>query len=226
LAVISNVLGIEQIRPLLLAVIRHFEPIEVKEAFRLFVSWSVRFLVAGGGGGGVLDRHYGLRAKEVTDGVIRDSRQLSRAMAGVVRSDDVFQAAFQTHSVSKSTLARYYLRAVELTRSEAVAPSLGGVDDPAEYNLEHVMPQRPSPEWNIDEAIVRNYYKRLGNMALLPPGENVAIGNRSFEERKPVYGRSGLVLTQQLAEYEQWGPAEIDRRQRLLAEYAIRTWRL
>ncbi len=109
LAVITVILEIKQIRPLLLAVAKRFSPEEAKEAFRLFVSWSVRFLVAGGGGGGVLDRHYGLRAKEVTDGTLRTAGEIADRMAGIIRTDEVFQAAFRNHSVSKTKLARYYL---------------------------------------------------------------------------------------------------------------------
>ena len=41
-------LRVEQIRPLMLAVARHFSTDEGKKAIRLFVFWSVRFLAVGG----------------------------------------------------------------------------------------------------------------------------------------------------------------------------------
>jgi hypothetical protein len=44
-------LKVEQIRPLLFAISRHFSPEEAVKAFRLCVNWSVRFLIAGGRGG-------------------------------------------------------------------------------------------------------------------------------------------------------------------------------
>ncbi|MDR6127391.1 DUF262 domain-containing protein [Sphingomonas sp. SORGH_AS_0438] len=44
---IANQLKVEQIRPLLFAVALHFEPREAEKAFKMFVSWSVRFLVFG-----------------------------------------------------------------------------------------------------------------------------------------------------------------------------------
>jgi hypothetical protein len=47
---ITRELGIVQIRPLLLAIIKTFSADEAKKAFRLLLSWSVRFLVSGGGG--------------------------------------------------------------------------------------------------------------------------------------------------------------------------------
>lgn len=226
LAVITNILGIRQIRPLLLSVTRSFEPAEAKEAFRLFVSWSVRFLIAGGGGGGVLDRHYGLRAKDVTDGVIRSTEELADSMRGIVRSDEAFHAAFQSHRVSKNALARYYLRVLELYYSDEPNPSLGGVDDPNEYNLEHIIPQKPSEHWSIDEGMVKDYYKRIGNLALLSPSVNAMLGNKSFGEKREVFRDSPQLLTQEIAECETWGVAEIEDRQRLLADLAVEAWKL
>jgi hypothetical protein len=182
--------------------------------------------VAGGGGGGVLDRHYGMRAKEITDGLITSCAQLADRMSGIVRSDEVFEKAFQSHSVSRNVLARYYLRALELYQTNDHSPALGGVDNPTEFNLEHIIPQNPSDKWNISEADARNYYKRIGNMVLLAPTQNVAIGNRKFSERKPVYQTSPLLLTQEIGEYDEWGPIHIEDRQLELAKYAVKTWRL
>ena len=55
LAIINRDLRVEQIRPLMFAVSRHFAVKEAELAFRMFVFWSVRFLIAGGRGG-LLDR--------------------------------------------------------------------------------------------------------------------------------------------------------------------------
>ena len=41
----------------MLAVARQFEKPEIEKAFKMFLSWSVRFLIVGGGGGGKLDRY-------------------------------------------------------------------------------------------------------------------------------------------------------------------------
>lgn len=45
--IITN-LRVEQLRPLMFAVAKYFSVAEAKLAFRLFVSWSVRFLIVGG----------------------------------------------------------------------------------------------------------------------------------------------------------------------------------
>ena len=103
-------LRVKQIRPLLFAVARHFEPHEADKAFALFVSWSVRFLIFGGRGG-MLDTQYSLRAKDVGTKQITTAKELRDAMKNYVPSDRKFETAFATARVSRSNLAQYYLRA-------------------------------------------------------------------------------------------------------------------
>src|SRR5437016_4297460 len=79
--------------PLLFAVARHFKPAEADKAFRLFVSWSVRFLIFGGRGG-MLDSQYSLRAKEVGTGEITTAEQLKKKMDQYVPIDREFEEAF------------------------------------------------------------------------------------------------------------------------------------
>ena len=224
IAVITTVLGIEQIRPLLMALVRSFAPSEVKLALKQFISWSVRFLVAGGGGGGVLDKHYGLRAKEVSDGTIQSAKQLAERMKGVIRTDAEFSVAFQSHRVSRIVLARYYLRALEIRERNEPIPELVGVDDPNIVNLEHVMPQTLSDDWHVTPETAQAYYKRIGNMVLLSPNVNVKLGNKGFEEKKHAYLESPYLLTQYVGDCDEWVPAAIEDRQEHLSELALQIW--
>lgn len=191
----------------------------------MFVSWSVRFLIADGGGGGVLDRHYGLRAKEVAEGSVRTAAQLNAKMAGIIRNAADFKLAFRSHRVSKNNLARYYLRALELYEQKDPVPEPRGIlEDTLLFNLEHVMPQAPSDAWDVTEETAQAYGRRLGNTVLLNPNVNVKIGNKSFAEKKLIYAASPLILTQEVAEYDDSGPVQIDQRQDKLANLAAKIW--
>jgi hypothetical protein len=226
ISVITSVLGIEQIRPLLLAIVRNFERDEVKISAKMLVAWSVRFLIAGGGGGGVLDRHYGLRAQEITAKQIKTAKALSEKMSGIVPLDPQFKERFRTTMISKTILARYYLRALELFLQNDDAPMLGGVDDTLIFNLEHVMPLSLSEEWNIEPQWAQAYYKRLGNMVLLRSQANVRLGNKAFLEKRIVYAQSTSKLTQSVGSSDDWGPVEIDKHQGRLADIAPSVWPL
>ena len=80
------------------AVARSFDPIETDKAFRLFVSWSVRFLIYGGRGG-MLDTQYSLRAQDVGTNRITTARELRDAMKEYVPVDAEFEEAFATARV-------------------------------------------------------------------------------------------------------------------------------
>ena len=82
------------------AVAKNFGIQEAKRAFRLFVCWSVRFLVVGGRGG-FLDTNYARVAHEVGKGNITTAKQLKDFMADVVPTDAVFEAAFAEARVEK-----------------------------------------------------------------------------------------------------------------------------
>jgi Protein of unknown function DUF262/Protein of unknown function (DUF1524) len=218
-------LRVEQIRAFMLAVLRHFSVPETEKAMRLFVSWSVRFLVAGGGRGGVLDEAYGQLAAAVTRGEIEDALTLREEMRNTVPSDAAFEAAFAEARVSQAHLARYYLRALEKTAKGEPEPEWVPNED-GTINLEHVMPLNPGDGWLIEPELADAYYKRLGNMVLLPAKKNVALGNKAFTVKQPVLLQSGYVLTTEAGEQKQWGVAEISLRQKRLAELAVQTWPL
>lgn len=214
-----------QIRPLMLAVARKFTEKEAGKAFRLFVSWSVRFLIVGGGSQGKLHRYYGLRAQEVTRGDIKSAADLAKSMADLVPGNRQFEEEFSRANVSKSYLARYYLRAIELHGKDP-DPQLLINEDPHAVNLEHVLPLNPSPEWEIDKETAATFYKRIGNMVLLGSKDNVALGNGTFDTKRPVLQQSPFTTTQDVGGRLDWNAEEIKSRQAELAKLAPLVWPL
>jgi hypothetical protein len=225
LATISEHLKVEQIRPLLFAVARYFDAEEADKAFRLFVSWSVRFLIFGGRGG-LLDKQYADRAKDVGTRRITKARELRDEMREVVPSDTEFAAAFATARVSKAYLARYYLRALDKTLKGDPNPEYVPNEDETIINLEHVMPLTPDQNWPVDSDTALTAQKLLGNMVLIRAARNTAIGNASFSQKRVTYGESAYLITNQVADYQQWTLADIRKRQAEMAAIAVRTWSL
>jgi hypothetical protein len=218
-------LKVEQIRPLLFAVARKFDPVEADKALRLFVSWSVRFLVFGGRGG-LLDRQYSLRAQDVGTGKITKARDLREAMKDYVPTDREFEEAFATARVSRPYLARYYLRAMDRTLKDDPEPEFVHNEDESEINLEHVLPLASSKNWLVDEGDALTARKLLGNMVLLSASKNMKLGNLSFEDKKAIYAESSYLITQQVATYPKWTIDDIRHRQAGLARIAVKTWPL
>jgi hypothetical protein len=53
---------------------------------------------------------------------------------------------------------------------------------------------------------------------------NSIAGNSGFDTKRGLLKESTFKLTQSLAEYDQWGPSEIEARQQALAKLAVDTW--
>src|SRR5579864_1507664 len=226
---ITGLFGIEQIRPLMLAVLKNFSTTEARLAYVKFVSWSVRYLVVGGAGGGTLEKNYGELAFAVTGGSFQTAKQLADKMNGVVPNDIEFQRAFETNTVSKSVLARYYLRSMEKITNGEDHPYLGEFERAeSKINLEHIMPETASQAWGVPQELVDANYKRLGILCLLIPKANVKIGNSKYPEKVPIYKDSTFTTTQQVADYsiKEWGVEQIDKRQSALAKLAPKIWKL
>lgn len=223
---INRDLRVLQIRPLMFAVSKHFSVKEARAAFRLFVFWSVRFLVVGGRGG-LLDRNYAIAAQKIGAGTITTAAELAAELEGIIPSDALFETAFAEARVSKAFLARYYLRALEMKRQGNAEPEFVPSDDEQTINLEHILPENPDGNWpNVEPELAGAYYNRLGNMVILQASKNSLIGNSAFSDKKPVLQSSGYLLTSDVAEKATWGVTEISERQKELAALAIKTWPL
>jgi len=209
--------------PLMLAVAKNFSSSEAEKAFRQFVFWTVRFLIAGGGRTGATEEGLAKAAKEVTDGRIDTSVKLANQLKDVIPTDLTFENRFATASVSKNSLARYYLRAMEQQKLRVAEPEWIPNDNTV-INLEHVLPENPETGWKIDEAVASAYFKRIGNLVLLQKGVNVDIGNSDFETKKQAYKNSTFSLTKEVANKATWGSKEIEDRQKRLAKIAVKTW--
>jgi len=220
------ILRVTVLRPLLLAVVRRFSKAEIEKAIRLFVCWSVRFLIVGGGRTGTVEETCANLAKEVNDEAIQSVTKLAQAMQRIVPSDPEFEAVFSTARVANTQLARYYLRALELKKKAKAEPEWIPKDDIV-INLEHVLPENPGGNWpDFDTDTAQLYYNRLGNMVLLQASQNTLVGNSAFAEKKDVLKRSTFMLTTEVGKKKTWGKEDINARQKKLAALAVQTWPL
>jgi hypothetical protein len=221
---INKHLKVEQIRPLLFAIARHFDPEEANKAFRFAVSMSVRFLIYGGRGG-FLDEHYATRAHLIGTGQITKAKDLRESLKNELPTDAQFEQAFASARVSKAYLARYYLRALDKTIKDDPAPEFVANEDYEAANLEHIIPLKPSAEWKISEEDASNAQQMIGNLTLLSAKKNLEIGNASFAEKLKIYKESQYSITSHLEKYApEFGIEQVKERQAELAMLASKTW--
>lgn len=128
-------------------------------------------------------------------------------------------------------ICRYVLLRLDAKLSEGTASY-----DYQTISIEHVLPQRPSPnsEWvkSFPSKEVRDkHVHRLGNLVLLSRGKNIRAENIDFDLKKRQYftadgGISPFVLTTQVLQHREWTPAIIEKRQNELVSTLKSLWRL
>jgi hypothetical protein len=223
-----KLLDVQQIRYLMLAVAHHFNKSEAAKAFNLFVNWTVRFFIAAPDKIGRVEAKYAELAHAIhTSNTITTASDLAKEMAPRLATNEEFVYAFATARVSQGKLARYYLDALERSKSGNDRPELVPDDDTSKVNLEHIIPLNPEPHWpDIDLETAKSLYNRIGNMVLLDAKKNAKIGNLGFDEKKKAFAESALFLTRRIAKFSKWGPDQVTERQLELSELAVKTWPL
>jgi hypothetical protein len=222
-----NLLNIRPIRPLMLAVAARFSEREASDAFQMFISWGVRLLTAASTRTGSVEQMFAGAAQQVFDGTIGDRIALKRNLSALIPNDQVFQQHFELMSVSKASLARYYLRSLEMTAKDEATPWFTPNEDRDTINLEHVLPVKPGDSWpQFDVETARVYVNRLGNLALLLAKQNCDLHSIDFAAKREVYAQAPYELTRQIATADEWTRDQISERQRGLAELALSTWPL
>jgi hypothetical protein len=220
-----NLLGVTQIRHLMLAVAHHFNKQEADRSFRLFVNWIVRMFIAGSGRVGRVESIYAALAHSIHSKTeIRTAKSLSERMASNIANDRDFEDAFARAYVSKTKLARYYLGMLERTASGKDLPELVPNDDTTAVNLEHILPLNSRDTDTTDFGESSDYTSRIGNLVLLNAKLNSAAGNGDFQSKRIILENSPFLLTKEVAKFDRWGIAEIDERQIRLAKLAVKTW--
>jgi hypothetical protein len=219
-------LDLEQNRPMLLAALQHLPKAEIKKLLRAAVAWSVRGLVVGGIGGGVMERAYCQTAMHIRDGSLKTAADIRTELSVVIPTDAEFQTAFETAHIAKSSFARYCLRALERHASGVKEPELVANSDENELNLEHVLPRNfKLSEWPfVDDDDAKAHVYRLGNMVLLKKGPNDKLGNKPWSSKQPVLATSALKLTQSAATFTDWDASTVLARQSAMAASAVEIW--
>ncbi len=138
-------------------------------------------------------------------------------------NNDEFKDLFITIDFYKLQKIKYFLERLEnFDTKEPV--------DTQKCNVEHIMPQTLTPEWQKDlgenfEAIHEKYLHTIGNLTLT--GYNSEYSNNSFQEKRDMekgFKQSSLKLNQSLKDLEPFGEKEIEKRASDLADWALKIW--
>ena len=99
----------------------------------------------------------------------------------------------------------------------------------ARLTMEHVMPQKLTPEWQraLGESaneVHGTYRDRLANLTLSGDATNAALGTRSFAQKAETYRNSPMGMTRRVAREAGWNEKALERRAEQLAAEALSLW--
>lgn len=140
--------------------------------------------------------------------------------------DAEFSAYFERKIIKNSSIARYVL--IEIENKKRKSTELIPNDDTKIVNLEHIAPIKASSEWKsaFVDVDYDDYIYRLGNLTLISSSFNRRMSNGQFPNKKQMYEKSEIVISNDICKYDSWGPREIETRQSELAKVAKLIWRI
>lgn len=172
-------------------------------------------------------------AKNATSDIL-NGKSLSVVLKTILINDkghehvttDEFKKEFPEKTDLNQKIKKYILYSLEYYLQRKTGVTIAPTQ---EYELEHIFPKNPDRDkWpNMDEF---RDVDRLGNMTLLDPNWNKAIKNHSFEDKKnkgdKCYSKSGLVLNKYFINITKWDMVEIEKREKVLFDDALKVWDL
>jgi hypothetical protein len=223
-----KVLSSQQIHPVMLAALSKLSPHEVERLLRLLEVLIVRYQLVGGQRTGVLEISLAKLAKTIFDGTTASAADAFKEIKDIYPSDDDFQTAFRAKQERSNQKAQYLLRGLETEERRLASTGMSKEEELGTLTVEHILPKNPGTHWaevvDADDTLLEDCLYKIGNLTLLTK-VNKDIGTSSFDEKKIVYGKSNIILTDQLAKLPSWGRQAIEHRQARMAKLAVSIWR-
>ena len=221
------IFDIQPLKPLLLAASKKLVKKECEKLFRYAISMSVRLTLASASRptSMAVEKPISEAAIQIWDDKFTKASQVIENLSSVIPNDPVFESEFNSATVSKPHLARYYLRAIERAFKNEPNPSHIPNEDPSSVTLEHVLPYHPQgnwPEFNTEEQ--QAYKNRIGNLALLKSQDNTDLASGGFSEKSRIYKESAFGTTEMIHKYSNWNVESIQSRQEKLCKWALLAW--
>lgn len=220
--------SVRQPYPMLMAAKRNLSETDFGDLLHATVVIAFRYNVIGAQHTGEQERVYHAAAMQLHNKEAATLGEVLNTLRQVYQGDQAFSADFaekviKTTQSRNAKIVRYILCKLE--------KQAGGIDfeaDSPTYTIEHVLPQSPEDGWEaFNDRDLETFVYRLGNMVMLEAGKNKEIGNRPYDEKRPVLQQSSMYLTKNLADENNiWAPARLDARQKKLANLATAVWRI
>jgi len=221
--------GVKQYRPLILAAARRLTDgkaanNQIGEVLRYCSLISFRYNLVADKNTNDLEKVYNEVAADVHDGRLTLPAQIKDGLRSVAVSDDEFREAFGRKAIPASGKGKRLVRYI-LVKLDRQLGNQALSDDSPGITIEHILPENLTPLWegSFTPEQHERYVSRLGNYTLLTPSQNRDVGQKGISEKSAVYRASSFRMSERL-DLADWGPREIEKRQKEMANWAASVW--
>ena len=195
---------------------------------RAIVVVSLRYNVICGRQSNEQESVYNQVAAAISQSRIDRPGEAIERLRRVYPEDAEFRAAFTDNNMRTTNSRNRRVARFVLFQIERHASGAAFEFESARYDLEHVLPENPTDDWQqFDDQQREACTYRLGNLTLLTATDNRSAGNSGYRAKRSIYQDSEFAITRKLAEdYDTWTPDKIRSRQAWLARQATTIWRI
>lgn len=160
-------------------------------------------------------------ALNISDKDYTTSDEIINRIKKEIISDEEFYNSFCTFKSKKKVIIRYILSKINDSLNSEVMTN----NDYQKIHIEHIMPQTLG-QWNISTENHEQYLWRIGNLTLLGSEYNKKNSNKLFSDKKEMYSKSKIDISNNLVTYNEWTIDSIEKRQSYLADIAVKLWNI
>lgn len=158
-------------------------------------------------------------ALNISNKIYTTADEVLKELNKEIITDEEFFNSFTTLKIKKKSIIRYILSEINDSLNSEVQIK----KDNEKIHIEHIMPQKIG-EWKISKDDHEEYLWRMGNLTLLGSEYNKKNSNKLFEDKKEMYSKSKIDISNTLVNYKKWTKKEIEERQKELAKKAVNIW--
>ncbi|MCH9845501.1 MAG: DUF262 domain-containing HNH endonuclease family protein [Alphaproteobacteria bacterium] len=169
------------------------------------------------------ENRYNHIAREITSNHNLQLSSIKMMLKTIYPDDNIIKSSFTDKTLpskQSSKKIRFLLSHIEKHLSNGHLPS----DD---LTIEHILPQNPDDDWQqyFGYDSYETAIDRLGNMALLTKGQNMA--QEPFADKQKILQQSNYKINQHIAtEYSEWNIENLAKHQKWLAHKVISIWKI
>jgi uncharacterized protein with ParB-like and HNH nuclease domain len=206
--------------PLIISMVKNgFDESKILEVVDLIETFYVRNCVIRGLVANSFEKLFSNIAHKISEKAITKCEEIVKELTKDIISDEEFESSFKELKIKSAPVAKFFLREINNFEELEIIVS----EDNQKIHLEHIMPKKKG-KWVIDDDIHAEYLHRVGNLTLLGDEYNKSLSNKVFNEKKNVYEKSKITITNELSKNKKWTETEIANRQKGICDIAIKRW--